>query len=159
MHTENPQIDITHVLAAPRDLAFRVFTDPMHFAAWWGPVGNTLPASEIEFDIRSGGYQQWTEVSAADPHIRVRVRVDLTDVVEGELIDGLMYVGGQLPGGIEPFQTRIRYEFSDENDGRTRLTIRQWLPPEQRGNARQGWSEALTKLDAELLAARPHHPR
>ena len=101
MHTETPQIDITHVLAAPRDLAFRVFTDPMHFAAWWGPAGNTLPASEIEFDIRSGGYQQWTEVSAADPHIRVRVRVDLTDVVEGELIDGLMHVGGQLPGGIE----------------------------------------------------------
>ncbi len=90
-------------------------------------------------------------MSADDPRIRVQVHVDLTDVIEGKLIDGLMHVGGQLPAGIEPFQTRVRYEFSDETDGRTRLTIRQWLPPEQRGNARRGWSEALIKLDAELL--------
>lgn len=153
MLTETPQIDITHMLAAPRDLAFRVFTDSSHFVAWWGPVGNTLPSSEIEFDIRPGGYQRWTEISAADPRICVQIHVDLTDVIEGELIDGLMHVGGRLPAGIEPFRTRIRYEFSDEIDGRTRLTIRQWLPPEQRGNARRGWSEALAKLDAELLAA------
>lgn len=152
MQTEAPQIDITHLLAAPRELAFRAFTDPHHFVAWWGPVGNTLPADEIQFDIRSGGYQQWTEVSATEPHIRVHVHVDLTDVIEGRVIDGLMHVGGQLPGGIEAFQTRIRFEFSDETDGRTRLTIRQWLPPQQMGNAQRGWGEALSKLDGELLA-------
>ena len=151
MHAEDPQIDIAHVLSAPRALAFRAFTDPRHFVAWWGPAGNTLPFDEIEFDVRSGGFQRWTEVSAADSRIRVHVHVDLTDVIECELIDGLMHVDGQLPGGIEPFRTRIRFEFSDETDGRTRLRIRQWLPPQHSGNARRGWSEALTKLDARLL--------
>ena len=39
-----------------------------------------------------------------------------------------MHVAGQLPEGIEPFETRFRVEFHDEADGRTRLEIRQWLP-------------------------------
>jgi len=53
------------VLDAPRELAFRAFTDPDHLATWWGPSGNTLPRDEIELDVRPSGFQRWTEVSAA----------------------------------------------------------------------------------------------
>ena len=34
--------------------------------------------------------------------------VDLTDVADGELLEGVMHVTGQLQEGIEPFETRIR---------------------------------------------------
>jgi len=118
MQAETPQIDISRVLDAPRELVYRAFTDPDHFVTWWGPAGNSLPRTEIEFDVRPGGHQRWKEVSAA--------------------------------GGIRPFDTRVRVEFSDEADGRTRLTIRQWLPTDQTGDAGQGWLEALTKLGATL---------
>jgi len=43
---------------------------------------------------------------------------DLAEVVDGELLDGTMHVTGQLPGGFEPFETRVRIEFHDEADGR-----------------------------------------
>ncbi|MCK6065233.1 MULTISPECIES: SRPBCC family protein [Microbacterium] len=168
MQTDSPQIDISRVLDAPRALVYRAFTDPEHFVAWWGPIGNSLPREEVDFDIRPSGHQRWTEVSATDPGIRVRVTVDLTAVADGELLDGVMQVSGRIPRGVEPFETRIRYEFSDATGGRTRLRIRQWLPHRLTGNATQGWREALTKLGTALVgaqkvaptnpAARPQHP-
>jgi hypothetical protein len=100
--------------------------------------------------MRPGGYQQWTEVFPADPILRVRIRIDLTDVVDGELLDGMMHVSGQLPGGFEPFETRMRLEFHDEADQRTRLEVRQWLPEHLVSPSVNGWAEAFTKLDALL---------
>ena len=152
MHPDTPQIDISHMLDAPRDLAYRAFTDPDHFVSWWGPIGNSLPRHEMDFDVRPGGHQRWTEVSSADPDVRVNVYVDLVAVTEGELLDGLMHVTGRLPDGIEAFETRVRVDFFDEAGGRTRLRVRQWLPIQQAGNAEQGWREALTKL-AILIAS------
>jgi len=130
---------------------YQAFTDPDQFAAWWGPIGNARPRDEIEFDVRPGGYQRWTEVFAAEPGVRVHIRIDLTDVADGKLLEGVMHVTGRLQDGIEPFETRLRVEFHDEPDGRTRLEIRQWLPAHLTGPSTQGWLEALDKLDAALL--------
>ncbi|MFJ6167852.1 SRPBCC domain-containing protein [Micromonospora orduensis] len=151
MTTETPQLAISRVFDAPRELVYRAFTDPDHLAAWWGPTGNSLPREEIEFDVRPGGFQRWTEVSAAQPDLRVHVRLDLTNVADGELLEGVMYVGGRLQEGIEPFETRLRVEFHDEADGRTRLEIRQWLPERVARPSEEGWRQAFTKLDAALM--------
>jgi hypothetical protein len=58
---------------------------------------------------------------------------------------------GDLPGGYEPFESRMRVEFYDEGDGRTRLEIRQWLREDYVAPSENGWGEALTKLDALLV--------
>ena len=152
MNTETPQLVISRVFDAPRELVYRAFTDPDHLAAWWGPIGNSLPRDEVEFDVRPGGYQRWSEVFPGEPGIWTHGRIDLTDVVDGELLDGVMRITGHLPGGFEPFETRMRVEFYDEPDGRTRLEIMQWLPEQYVSPSTGGWGEALTKLDA-LLAA------
>src|SRR5947208_550077 len=76
---------------------------------------------------------------------------DLAEVVDGELLDGTMHVTGQLPGGFEPFETRVRIEFHDEADGRTRLEVRQWLPEHLAHPSEEGWRQAFTKLDATLM--------
>jgi uncharacterized protein YndB with AHSA1/START domain len=151
MYPDEPQLAISRVVDAPRELAFRAFTDPDHLATWWGPSGNTLPRDEIEFDVRPGGFQRWTEVSAAQPDLRVHIHIDLTDVADGEVLEGVMHVTGRLQGDIEPFETRFRVEFHDEPNGRTRLEIRQWLPTHLAGPSYQGWLEALEKLEAALL--------
>jgi uncharacterized protein YndB with AHSA1/START domain len=117
--TTTPQLALTRIFDAPRALVYEAFTNPDHFAAWWGPIGNSLPRDEIEFDVRPGGYQRWTEVFAAEPGIRVHIHIDLTDVADGELLDGIMHVTGQLQEGLEPFETRVRIEFHDEANGRT----------------------------------------
>jgi len=131
--TTTPQLALTRIVNAPRALVYEAFTDPAQFAAWWGPIGNSLPRDEIDFDVRPGGYQRWTEVFAAEPGIRVHIHIDLTDVADGE-----------------PLETRTRAEFHDEADGRTRLEIRQWLPEHLASPSEEGWLEAFTKLDATL---------
>ncbi|HEV3212012.1 MAG TPA: SRPBCC domain-containing protein [Acidimicrobiales bacterium] len=150
MTTTAPQLTVTHVVNAPRARVYEAFTDPDQFAAWWGPIGNALPRDEVEFDVRPGGHLRWSEVFPGQPGVWTHGRIDLTDVVDGELLDGVMRITGELPGGFEPFETRMRVEFHDEADGRTRLEIRQWLPETHVSPTEGGWREAFTKLDAVL---------
>jgi uncharacterized protein YndB with AHSA1/START domain len=92
METETRQLAISRVFDAPRELVYRTFTDPDHLAEWWGPMGNSLPREEIDFDVHPGGYQRWTEVSANEPDLRIHIYVNLTDVTDGELLEGVMHV-------------------------------------------------------------------
>ena len=150
--TTTPQLALTRIFDAARTLVYQAFTDPEQWAAWWGPIGNSLPRDEIEFDVRPGGHQRWTELFPADPRVRVNIHFNLTQVVDGELLDGTMHVTGQLQEGLEAFETRVRIEFHDEADRRTRLEVRQWLPEHLESPSEQGWLEAFTKLDAMLAA-------
>ncbi|MGA9597326.1 MAG: SRPBCC domain-containing protein [Acidimicrobiia bacterium] len=153
MTTEPPDLSITRVFDAPRALVYLAFTDPEQLAAWWGPTGSVRPLDEMHFDVRPGGSQRFVEVFPDDPSIRAEVHIDLTDVADGKVLDGVMRVGGHLPGGFEPFETRFRFEFYDEPDGRTRLEVRQWLPAHVTRATEAGWQESFAKLDA-LLAKR-----
>jgi uncharacterized protein YndB with AHSA1/START domain len=147
-----PQLSITHIVDAPRARVYEAFTEPDDFIAWWGPFGNSLPRDDVEFDVRPGGSIQWSEVFPDRPEVWTRGRIEFTEVVDGKLLDGLMRITGQLPGGQGPFETRMRVEFHDEPVDRTRLEIRQWLPESHLNGTRGGWSEAFSKLD-ELLSA------
>lgn len=44
---------ITRVFDAPRELVFKLWTDPKHLMRWWGPRGFTNPICEL--DVRPGG--------------------------------------------------------------------------------------------------------
>jgi uncharacterized protein YndB with AHSA1/START domain len=55
--TTTPQLALTRIFDAPRALLYQAFTDPDQLAAWWGPIGNSLPRDEMDFDVRPGGYQ------------------------------------------------------------------------------------------------------
>ena len=148
--TAEREITVTRVFAAPRPLVFSMFTDARHLAAWWGPTGSVRPLDEMDFDVRAGGYQRFVEVFPDDPAIRAEVHIDLADVSEERVLDGVMRVRGSLPGGFETFETRFRFEFHDEPNGRTRLEVRQWLPAHVTGATEEGWRQSFAELDAHL---------
>ncbi|MDR9855687.1 SRPBCC domain-containing protein [Paenibacillus sp. VCA1] len=50
---ENNELLLTRVFDAPRELVFKVWTDPEHFCKWWGPKGFSLNVSKM--DVRPGG--------------------------------------------------------------------------------------------------------
>ncbi len=51
--TADRELTLTRLFAAPRELVFRMWTDPQHVAQWWGPAGFTNPVCEM--DVRPGG--------------------------------------------------------------------------------------------------------
>ena len=148
--TRPPDLSITRLFDAPRAREYRAFTDPKQLAAWWGPTGSERPLDEMEFDVRPGGFQRFVQVVPDDPSIRAVIHIDLTDVAEGKVLDGVMRVSGHLPGDFESFETRFRFEFHDEDDGRTRLEVQQWLPAHVTGATEEGWRQSFAELDALL---------
>jgi uncharacterized protein YndB with AHSA1/START domain len=49
-------------LDAPRELVWKVWTDPDEVTQWWGPEHFTTPREKIEFDLRPGGVCRLTMV-------------------------------------------------------------------------------------------------
>src|ERR1700722_13139989 len=44
---------LTRMIIAPREIAFKAWTDPMHVSQWWGPYGFTNPICEMH--VKPGG--------------------------------------------------------------------------------------------------------
>src|SRR5258708_34256608 len=42
-------MSLTRVCDAPRELIWKLWTEPEHIRKWWGPKGFTLPRGEMEF--------------------------------------------------------------------------------------------------------------
>lgn len=47
------ELVLTRTIDAPRDLVWKAWTNPKHFAQWWGPHGMTTPV--VEMHLKSGG--------------------------------------------------------------------------------------------------------
>lgn len=47
------QVSLTRIVDAPIERVFAAWTDPRHFAKWWGPDGFANPVCEL--DVRPGG--------------------------------------------------------------------------------------------------------
>jgi uncharacterized protein YndB with AHSA1/START domain len=137
---------------APRALVYRAFVDPDQLAAWFGPVGYSVPRDTVEIDARPGGRQRFVMVSDTNPDERSPVDATFTEVIEHELLMGEEHVEG-IPGFPDGVVMRIRLEFHDAGEGRTRLVVRQGpYDPTFLEMARAGWESSFTKLDG-LLAA------
>lgn len=138
-------LKISRVFDAPRATVFRAFTDPDQFAAWFGPVGWSVPRDTVEIDARTGGVERFTMVNDDDPSLTSPTDAVFVEVVENELL-----VGEEQFQGVT---MRMRLEFHDEPGDRTRIELVQGpFPAEVEGQARAGWESSFTKLDA-LLAA------
>lgn len=134
---------ITRIFDAPRPMVYRAFMDPDQMAAWFGPVGWSVPRDSMIIEPKPGGVQSFTMINDSDPSQTSPVSAVFTEVVENELI-----VGEEQASGM-----RLRLEFSDDAPGTTRLVLTQGpFAPEWHEGAREGWGSSFTKLDALLSA-------
>lgn len=141
-------------LAAPRDLVFKLWTDPVHLAQWWGPNGFTNPV--CEFDARAGGriyiemtgpdgtaYPMHGTVEAIEPPSRLVFRATCCGDDEGN-------------PGVESVTT---VTFFAEVGGDTRLVVEARLTKVEDfardaiAGMEQGWNETLDRLADHLAGA------
>jgi uncharacterized protein YndB with AHSA1/START domain len=52
---DEPSMIATRTFDAPRELVWRVFTDPVHVARWWGPKSIAPVTSVDKLELRPGG--------------------------------------------------------------------------------------------------------
>jgi uncharacterized protein YndB with AHSA1/START domain len=144
------EITISRTFDAPRELVYRAFVDPDQLCEWYGPAGFSVLCETVQIDARPGGFQRFMMTNLEDPGSRYQVEVALSEVVENELLAGHQEV--ERIGGTGPASgSRLRLEFLEEANGKTRLELRQGPYAQETGqDAKARWESSFTNLDSLL---------
>jgi uncharacterized protein YndB with AHSA1/START domain len=144
------EVLITRIFEAPRERVFKAWTDPDEVAAWYGPEHMEAPRDRIRIDLRVGGRWELTMVQRGGGGGEFSIGYDIIELVEPELI---VLRSDPMPGVGMHEPTIMRVEFHDHGGAKTRVTLSDGpYPREGRGHAETGWSAALDKLAAALVA-------
>jgi uncharacterized protein YndB with AHSA1/START domain len=143
--TADREMVITRLIAAPPELVFDAWTDPVHLAAWWGPNGFTTTTSA--FDMRPGGV--WRFVMHGPDGRDYENRITFEEIVRPERI--FYRHGGDED--VEPVSFNTIVTFAPE-DGKTRVTLHAVFPTAAERNrvveeygAIEGGKQTLARLD------------
>jgi uncharacterized protein YndB with AHSA1/START domain len=144
------EITISRTFDAPRELVYRAFVDPDQLCEWYGPAGFSVPCETVQVDARRGGFQRFMMTNLEDPGGRYQVEMTFSEVVENELLAGHQRVQ-RIGGARTAAGSRLRLEFLDEGNGKTRLELRQGPYIEDVGqDAKARWESSFTNLDSLL---------
>jgi len=140
------ELVITRVFNAPRELVFKVWTDPQHFGRWFGP--KEYPAADVNIDVRPGGaWRAHLKSIGSEPDLWV-------GGVYREIVapERLVFTFAWEEEGERGLETVVTMTF-EKQGAKTRLTMRQapFQSAEQRDGHNYGWNSAFDRLD-ELLA-------
>lgn len=136
---------IARLFDAPRELVFRVWTQPEHLARWWGPRGFTVlsyradarPGGRFRFGVRSPeNTEHWA-------HGVYR------EVTEPERL--VFSTSWEHPDGSPKHETLVTLTFADRG-GKTELTLHQTLFESITSHDmhQDGWSTTLDLLEEYL---------
>ncbi len=125
------EIVLSRVIAAPRSVVFKAWTDPKHLPLWFGPAGFTVETQEI--DIRVGG--RWRFVFTAPDGTRYTNRMVFLKVEAPRLLE--MDHGSDKDD--DPARFRVTVTFDEQSDGKTVLTLRQLHPTKAQRDAGIGF--------------------
>jgi uncharacterized protein YndB with AHSA1/START domain len=141
------EVTISRLIAAPRDLVFKAWTDPAHLARWWGPKGFSNPVCEV--DARVGG--QLRIVMRGPDGTDYPMRGAFREVVPPER---LVFTNFPVDADDRPLMDGLTtVTFADEG-GKTRLTIvthAAGLAPvaaRMLEGMEAGWTQSIDRLEA-----------
>jgi uncharacterized protein YndB with AHSA1/START domain len=150
----SPEIVVSRVFTAPRELVWRAMTDPLQVAQWWGPRGFSTTIEQMDF--RVGGV--WQQTMHGPDGTNYPNRSVFLEIVEPERI---VYSHG---GGREgrPGTTFVaHWIFEVVEPGKTRLTMRMvFAGPDERHfvvkqfGALEGGKQTLMRLSEHLARGR-----
>jgi uncharacterized protein YndB with AHSA1/START domain len=158
-HGSEDAVVIERMLDAPVELIWQMWTDPEHFAAWYGPDGATIPVARM--DVRVGG-TRLVSMQVQTPRGAMTMwftgeylevvpnkRLVYTESMSDENGNVLSPAEVGMPAG-HPTTTEIRVEL-DDLGGRTRMVMTHaGIPAGSPGAA--GWTMALDKLAAHVTS-------
>ena len=149
MANEGQELVLTRVFEAPRELVFKVWTDPKHVARWWGPQRFTNPVCEL--DLRPGG-AILIHMRGPDGTVYPMTGV-YQEIVRPER---LVFTSAALDSDGNPmFEILTTVTFSEEN-GKTKQILRARVIKKTAQAApylagmEAGWTQSLERLAAYI---------
>ena len=155
--SDSKSVQIERTLKAPPSLVWQMWTDPAHFAAWYGPMGATIPVSEL--DLRVGGARKvCMEMETPNGPMQMWFVGEVEEIVENERFvyteamadaDGNVMTPAEMgmPEGA-PSNTQVVVELTEVDGGTKMVMTHVGVPADSPGA--QGWGMALDKLEAAL---------
>jgi uncharacterized protein YndB with AHSA1/START domain len=150
---------IERTFDAPVGLIWQMWTDPEHFAAWYGPEGATIPVAKM--DVRVGGVRLVSmEVQTPKGAMQMWFTGEYREVVDNQRLvytesmsdeHGTVLAPADIgmPDG-HPTTTEVRVDL-EPVDGRTKMVMTHiGIPAASPGAA--GWEMAFAKLLAYVEA-------
>src|SRR5262245_57063230 len=110
------ELVIKRVFDAPRELVFKMWTDPRHTANWWGP--RNYPSRHVQMDVRPGGkWRHRLESTEGDKDLWL-------GGVYREIVppERLVFTFAWEEEGERGMETVVTVTF-DEQDGKTLMTF------------------------------------
>lgn len=155
----NDAVVIERSFDAPPALVWRMWTNPEHFKAWYGPDGATIPVAKME--VRVGGTRLvCMEMQTPAGPMQMWFTGEYREVVENQRLvytESLSDENGNVPPPSDmgmpeghPTTTEVRVELQDLG-GRTKLVLTHTGVHEDSAGA-VGWTMALDKLAAHVEA-------
>lgn len=113
-NTADREIATSRVFDAPRELVWKVWTDPNHIGNWWGPNGFTNTIETME--VKPGGV--WKLIMHGPDGTDYPNRITYIEVIKPER---LVYKhGSDMEDHPGDFHVTVTFE---EENGKTKLTM------------------------------------
>lgn len=127
MNNNSNQPAFSRVFDAPRELVFKAWTEPVHFANWWGPKGFSLEIAKM--DVRPGGIFLGCQKSPDGSHV-MWGKFAYQEVASPEKVAFTQSFSDEQGSTIRaPFNPNWPLEIMniitlEENEGKTILTLK-----------------------------------
>jgi uncharacterized protein YndB with AHSA1/START domain len=157
MSDSDNSVVIERTFDAPIDLLWQMWTDPKHFAAWYGPTGAKIPVAHM--DVRVGGRRHLC-MEMETPNATMQLwfvgefievdapnRLVYTDAMSDEDGNVVSPAAMGMPDG-HPESTTVIVELADA-DGKAKMTMTHVGVPADSPGA-MGWNMAFDKLADHL---------
>lgn len=150
---------IERTFEAPPDVIWKMWTQPQHFAAWYGPGGATIPVAKM--DVRVGGVRLLCmEMTTPQGTMQMWFTGAYLEVIENQLLvytDSMSDENGNVMSPEQmgmpeshPTTTEVRVELQRSKGGTQMVLTHIGIPADSPGAA--GWAMALDKLAAAISA-------
>ncbi|HRG88609.1 MAG TPA: SRPBCC domain-containing protein, partial [Chitinophagales bacterium] len=150
------EIIMTRLLNAPRELVWKVWTQPEHLIKWWGPTGFTTTSNNMQ--LEPGG--QWNFIMHGPDGRNYPNRIVFTEVKKPELLR-YKHAGDE---DTEPVNFDVRITFISEGR-KTRLKMvmtfashAELTRVEKEYGAIEGGKQHVASLEEYLTKIKPTEP-
>ena len=154
---DTKDVRIERTFDAPIDVIWAMWTEPEHFANWYGPMGAKIPRAEM--DVRVGG-RRHIAMAMDTPRgpmemffvgeyreVNPKTRLVYTELMADA--DGAPMTAEQM--GMPPgahLETSIVVELEDLGDSTHMVMTHIGVPADSPGG--QGWAMAIAKFEARI---------